>query len=107
MSDAVITYLTEQHDAILERLKALLRILPDYAEIAARRYPGSAAIYLYVPLYNIPTRYQTSTTLLITDLISAASSDNGYYGSWGFVRLDEAEAAVTRAYFEARKTVQF
>ena len=96
-------------EAVQNRLNAnpIDGSLPDYAEIAARRYPGSAAIYLYVPLYNIPTRYQTSTTLLITDLISAASSDNGYYGSWGFVRLDEAEAAVTRAYFEARKTVQF
>ena len=45
MSDAVITYLTEQHDAILERLKALLRIPsistdPAYADamLAARDF---------------------------------------------------------------------
>ena len=83
-------------------------VAPDYAAIAARHYPASAAIYMYAASYNFRSQYPTSIKQLVLDAISPDSANRRAYDSvWGFVQLDEAESAVTHAWMEARKTVQF
>jgi len=84
-------------------------VAPEYATLASQQYPASRTLYVYTTQISLafgPNGFGPNAFLAA--LISPTLYDSRYNDStWGFVALDEAESAVSRAYLEARKTVQF
>lgn len=84
-------------------------IAPEYATLASKQYPASRTLYVYTQQISIefgPGGWGPNSFLAA--LISPSFYETRYDDStWGFVALDEAESAVSRAYLEARKPLQF
>jgi phosphate transport system substrate-binding protein len=84
-------------------------VAPEYATLASQQYPASRTLYVYTTQESIgfgPKGWGPNAFLAA--LISPSFYDSRYNDStWGFVALDEAESAVSRAYLEARKPIQF
>ena len=93
----------QAYQAIQSRLNAnpINDVAPDYAALGSQRYPLSRTIYFYLPGWS-----DFWTRQFFNDAINPS-----FYEMrdppWGFVPLDEAESALNRANFEARKYVQF
>lgn len=77
-------------------------VMPEYVFLGSESYPLSRTLYLYWAVYS-----NDWTRSLFDYLISPSFYETRYDLPWGFVALDEAESAMNRANFEARKYVQF
>ena len=77
-------------------------VMPEYAFLGSESYPLSRTFYLYFP--GSSDYWMRS---LFQFLISPSFYETRYDVPWGFVALDEAESALNRANYEARKYVQF
>ena len=84
-------------------------VAPEYATLASKQYPASRTLYVYTQQISLefgPGGWGPNSFLAA--LISPSFYETRYDDStWGFVALDEAESAVSRAYLEARKPLQF
>ena len=84
-------------------------VAPEYATLASTQYPASRTLYVYTQQISLEFgQGGWGLNAFLAALITAPFYETRYDDStWGFVALDEAESAVSRAYLEARKPLQF
>jgi PBP superfamily domain len=89
--------------AVQNRLNAnpISDAAPEYAALGSQRYPLSRTLYFYMHIWSDTWPRQYFDDVLNPSFYEMRDPP------WGFVPLDEAESALNRANFEARKYVQF